>query len=397
MEDVPANKRGVLCFELNYIIKMKIKYHILLVLFLMYVNAAFAWQSGNTKEHFPGKEKGKTEFNPHWFLSLQGGGAYTLGEATFGDLISPSVAVALGYKFTPLFGVRAEASGWQAKGGWVNPAITYKYKYLQGGVDAMFDLANLCYGFNSKRIFNAYLFLGIGLNGAFDNDGAVNLNADGYNLQHLWTGKKLYVSGRIGLGTNLRLNDHVAINLELNTNMLSDKFNSKKGANADWQFNGLIGLSVTLGKNCKKVVPVSCELEQTVSVPTVERQSEQIPVVMQSQPKEEKTVVEPMKQNIFFALNSARIQDEQQQKISSLVEYLEKYPAAKICVTGYADVNTGNAKINFKLSETRAKNVAEALKSKGIAADRIKVDFKGDTVQPYSIPKENRVSICITE
>ena len=188
---------------------MKIKYHILLVLFLTYVNVAFAWQSGYTKEQFSGKEEGKTEFNPHWFLSLQGGGA----------------------------------SGWQAKGGWVNPAITYKYKYLQGGLDAMFDLSNLCCGFHSKRIFNAYLFLGIGLNGAFDNDEAVALNASGYNLQRLWTGKKLYASGRIGLGTNLRLNDHVAINFELNTNMLSDKFNSKKGVNADWQFNGLGSLS----------------------------------------------------------------------------------------------------------------------------------------------------------
>ena len=71
---------------------MKIKYHILLVLFLTYVNVAFAWQSGYTKEQFSGKEEGKTEFNPHWFLSLQGGGAYTLGEAIFGDLVSPSVA-----------------------------------------------------------------------------------------------------------------------------------------------------------------------------------------------------------------------------------------------------------------------------------------------------------------
>ena len=338
---------------------MKIKYHILLVLFQTYVNVAFAWQSGYTKEQFSEKEEGKTEFNPHWFLSLQGGGAYTLGEAIFGDLVSPSVAVALGYKFTPLFAVRAEASGWQAKGGWVNPAITYKYKYLQGGLDAMFDLSNLCYGFHSKRIFNAYLFLGIGLNGAFDN--------------------------------------HVAINFELNTNMLSDKFNSKKGVNADWQFNGLVGFSFTLGKSSRKVAPVSYEPEQPVSVTTVEQRPEPTPVVEQSKPKEDKIVVEPMKQNIFFALNSARIQDEQQQKISSLVEYLEKNPTAKICITGYADVNTGNATINFKLSEARAKNVAEALKSKGIAADRIKVDFKGDTVQPYSTPKENRVSICITE
>ena len=104
-----------------------------------------------------------------------------------------------------------------------------------------------------------------------------------------------------------------------------------------------------------------------------------------------------MKQNIFFALNSARIQDDQQAKIASLIEYMKKYPTATMNVTGYADVNTGNPKINSKLSEKRAVNVAEALKVKGIAADRIKIDFKGDTVQPYATPEENRVSICIAE
>ena len=46
---------------------------------------------------------------------------------------------------------------------------------------------------------------------------------------------------------------------------------------------------------------------------------------------------------------------------------------------------------------TTMRAVAEALKAKGISSDRIAIDFKGDTVQPYSTPKENRVSICIAE
>jgi outer membrane protein OmpA-like peptidoglycan-associated protein len=108
-------------------------------------------------------------------------------------------------------------------------------------------------------------------------------------------------------------------------------------------------------------------------------------------------VIEPMKQNIFFAINSAKIQDDQQAKIASLVEYLEKNATAKVSVTGYADKGTGNARINSKLSEKRANNVVEALKAKGIAADRITVAYKGDTVQPYNTPEENRVSICIAE
>lgn len=76
---------------------------------------------------------------------------------------------------------------------------------------------------------------------------------------------------------------------------------------------------------------------------------------------------------------------------------MKKHLAVKVNVTGYADVNTGNAKINSKLSEKRANNVAEALKAKGIAANRITIDYKGDTVQPYNTPEENRVSICIAE
>ena len=376
---------------------MKIKYHILLVTILMCASDVFAWQSDDIKQQALSKDEGKTVFSPHWVLSAQGGGAYTLGETNFGDLVSPSLAIALGYKFTPLFGVRAAVSGWQAKGGWGNPDITYTYKYLQGSVDAMLDLGNLCCGFNPKRFFNAYLFLGAGLNGAFDNDEAVNLNASGYKLQRLWTGKKLYIAGRIGLGTNLRLNDHVAINLEVNTNMLSDKFNSKKGVNADWQFNGLVGLSFTLGKSYRKTTIISNEPEESVSTLLVVEQPEKVAVEGQPELKKETTISEPMKQDIFFALNSARIQNDQESKIVALVEYLKKYPVTKVNVTGYADVNTGNARINSKLSEARAKNVAEALKSKGIAADRIIVDFKGDTVQPYSTPKENRVSICITE
>ena len=71
-----------------------------------------------------------------------------------------------------------------------------------------------------------------------------------------------------------------------------------------------------------------------------------------------------------------------------LVEYLQNNPAAKVKVTGYADVNTGNPKINKSLSEKRAGNVADALKAKGITTDRI---------QPYKAPEENRVSICIAE
>ena len=338
------------------------------------------------------KEEGKTVFNPHWFMQVQVGAAHTVGEAKFTDLISPAAALNVGYKFAPAFGARVGVSGWQAKGGWVTPEQVYQYKYLQGNLDIMADLSTLFCGFNPNRVFNGYLFAGVGLNHAFDNDEANALDTRTYEMKYLWQDKQDLVAGRMGLGCDLRLNDRLAINIEGNANILSDKFNSKKAGNCDWQFNVLVGLNIKFGKSYTRTAPVYYEPEPVVEQPKPQ------PVVEKPQPKPEPVVVvEPMKQNIFFALNSAKIQDDQQAKIASLVDYLEKNPATKVSVTGYADKETGNPKINMTLSEKRANNVADALKAKGIVASRIVTNYKGDTVQPYPVREENRVSICIVE
>ena len=338
------------------------------------------------------KEEGKTVFKPHWFIQAQVGAAHTVGEAKFTDLMSPAAAINIGYKFAPAFGARIGGSGWQAKGGWVTPEQTYQYKYLHGNIDIMADLSTLFCGFNPKRVFNGYLFGGVGLNRGFDNDEANALDTRTYELEYLWQEGKFLVAGRFGLGCDLRLNDRLAINIEANANALSDKFNSKKAGNCDWQLNALVGLTIKLGKSYTKTAPVYYEPE-----PAVVEQPKPEPVVAKEPEPKPVVVVEPMKQNIFFALNSALLQNDQLAKIDAMIKYMEKNPTSKVAVTGYADKETGNPKINMTLSEKRAKNVVEALKAKGIAADRIITSYKGDTVQPYQKPEENRVCICIAE
>ena len=55
------------------------------------------------------------QFHRHGSLQLQGGAAYTLGEAGFGDLVSPAVGVHGSYYFTPVWGLRAGVSGYESK------------------------------------------------------------------------------------------------------------------------------------------------------------------------------------------------------------------------------------------------------------------------------------------
>lgn len=337
-----------------------------------------------------------TEFNPHWYMQVQAGASYTLGESSFGDLISPAAGIYGGYQFTPLWGLRAGITGWQSKGAWANPLTVYKYNYLQGNVDATLDLGNLFGGYKCKRIVSPYIFVGVGLNGAFNNDEAVALNNQGYKMEYLWDKNKINVAGRAGLGLNFRLAEKVLFNIEANANVISDTYNSKKAGNADWQFNLLGGFTFKFGKTCKKSEPIVYEQPAPVQpapapapVPVEEKKEEQpAPVVKE---------VQPMTQNIFFKISSSVIRDTENSKITSLVEYMKENPSSKVNICGYADKQTGNSKFNKNLSKKRAEAVAEALKSAGIASDRISVDYKGDAEQPFSTMEQNRVSICIAK
>lgn len=337
------------------------------------------------------KEEGKTEFVPHWFMQIQAGAAHTRGEAKFGDLISPAAAIYGGYQFTPLWGLRVGISGWQAKGGWVAYNQLYKYNYLQGNVDATLDLSNLFCHYNPDRFFNAYLFAGVGLNGAFNNDEAVALANKGYELRYLWKDSKISPVGRFGLGTNLRLTSNLFFNIEVNSNILSDKFNSKKAGNVDWQFNALAGFTIKFGKTSRKTEPVYYEPTPQPAPPVKEEPKQ----VQEPAPVKQEKV--SMTENIFFAINSSKIRTSEEQKIGRLAEFMKNHADCKVTICGYADKQTGNADINERLSKERAEAVGAMLKDKGIDSQRITIDHKGDTVQPFNTMEENRVSICIAE
>lgn len=348
----------------------------------------------------PATEKEKVEFKRHWFMQVQAGAAYTLGEVGFGKLVSPAAALSAGYRFSPAWGLRFGLSGWQGKGAWVSPEHVYQYKYLQGNVDVTLDLANLFGRFNYRRTVNPYLFAGVGVNGAFDNDEANALNDQGYALRNVWSDSKAFVAGRLGLGVNFRLSDCVLLGVELNTNMLSDKYNSKKAGNLDWQFNALAGLTFRFGKNYKKSAPAVAAVPVVPAQTTAPAEQQEEPAVQEPAPVRPPVEAvagkpDPLREDIFFLIGSARIRTSEEAKVASLAGYMKANPDAKVEITGYADAATGSHAVNLKLSQQRAASVAEALKKAGVAAGRITTDGKGDAAQPFPGVEKNRVSICI--
>ena len=343
-------------------------------------------------------------FQKHWFLDLQGGAQYTLGEAKFGDLISPNVQLGLGYQFNPVFGMRLQVNGWQSKGGWAayrdkigdEPfSADYKFKYVAPGLDFMFNLSNLFCGWNPNRVFNVTAFVGGGANIAWGNDeaneiGALIKDLDKYNLLYLWDGTKVRPFGRAGLDLEFKVSKSVSIMLEGNANITTDKYNSKNADNPDWYFNALAGLRINLGKSHTKTAPVK-------EVPAPRPVEEYVKPEPKPAPVEEKKV-EEIRRDVFFVINSNKIRESEDAKIKEVVDYLNQYPEAKVVVTGYADAGTGNNSINDRISAKRAAAVVKALKEKyGIEESRITEDSKGARVQPFSENDKNRVTIMVAK
>ena len=353
------------------------------------------------------KDGNEYQFKKHAFLDIQGGAQYTLGEAKFGDLISPNVQLGLGYQFSPVFGMRLQANGWQSKGGWsgfrANPGVTpynatYKFKYMAPGVDFMFNLSNLFCGWNPNRVLNVTAFLGGGANIAWDNDEVNELAAtmkktSAYNLEYLWDGTKVRPYGRAGLELAFKVSKSVSLMLEGNANITSDKYNSKKADNPDWYFNALAGVRINLGKSyTKKAKPV----EEPAPAPAPKQ--EYVAPKPEPKPAPVEKKVEEIRRDIFFTINSYKIAPAEEAKIREVVDFLGKNPEAKVVVTGYADKGTGNDRINDRIAAKRAAAVVWMLEKRyGIPAERITEDSKGARVQPFAENNMNRVSIMIAK
>lgn len=108
----------------------------------------------------------------------------------------------------------------------------------------------------------------------------------------------------------------------------------------------------------------SRELEEDLEGAKVERVGEGIKITFDS--------------GILFDVNSYQLKDTSKENISELSEILQKYEDTNIMFSGYTD-NTGSEEYNQKLSEDRAKAVAEYAAFVGVDAERMTIIGYGES------------------
>ena len=370
------------------------------------------------------------EFRPHWSLGVQGGAGYTLGELPFAKLLSPAAQLSATYHFHHAFGMRAGLSGWQGKGGLVMSGDVYSFQYGQLSADLMVDLANLISGFDHQRVFSPYLFAGLGGAYGFNNKEAVALSQNHAAALPLKWDKEAFVVGRLGAGVDFWLTKAVAIGVEGDANMFSDKLNSKqagKGLLADWQFDLLAGVKFRLGDNTRpsavyaaqvaaaeaaaaaaaalaaekaaaeKAAAEKAAAEKVAAEKAAAEKAAAEKAAAEKAAAEKAAIAAQHSENVFFTIDSYYIRVNEGKKLETLAAWMKENPDFTVTLVGYADKKTGTYEINQRISERRANAVKDRLVKLGVPAERIMTFFKGDTVQPFAENAKNRVVICELE
>lgn len=351
----------------------------------------------------------KSQFKDNWYIQLQGGASYTFSEAqnkaSFGDLITPTVALSLGKNFTPVFGLRLQGSGWQAKSQYMWKDDTYKFNYLQGTVDAMFNLTNLFLPYEKDRMFSLNGFVGLSAVHTMHKN-SVDLDGNGQRLD-----KANMIVPRLGLQADFLVHDNLSLNLEVSGNLMEDRFNGVKSGRAyDGMLTALAGLTYHFNNRGFNYV-------DTYDPALLDRANDQLNKLRQDlaskdgkisqleadlakKPQtiiqEKEVEVEEVLMNavVVFKIGKSDLQDNQEINIFNAAKFFQDNPNYNCVITGYADKATGNPTLNQKLSERRAEAVAKVMIEKfGISPTRITTRGSGDTEQPFQNDAWNRVAI----
>jgi len=324
----------------------------------------------------------KTLTYPQIFFGVQGGAQTTLTDYNNWKLITPTMSFSVGSFFTPVVGARLHFNGFQNKGGYydANEDFKYKYDYLTSDLDLMLNLVTL-FGKKNYYPLNLYLIGGFGLNYAWKNDDAC---AHRDKLPMAYDNHRFSHNARAGIMLDCNLSKHVSINLEVDANALNDRYNSKLSNRGDWQITAQLGVAYKFAaKKAKKVVEEevwetrldTIWYDDAVFTPHVEDGT--------------------ATWNVFYRIRESDFEADEQ--LAAIAVFLKDHRECKVDVKSYADVETGNPKINMEYSRLRCEKAVKALTDAGFPAASITSSYYGDTVQPFAENDKNRVSIIVAK
>lgn len=376
------------------------------------------------------------KFRDNFFALLQGGISHSMSENTrFGKFFSnfePSVNLGIGKWIYPSFGVRLTigvhpqvgradqelcdlgAYGYGLATNEKYPFGNYKFKLFTGYFDGLINLTNIVYKYRESRKFNLVGIVGLGYNYTFGfekkkleawRNGIWYSNPSGDTQKFKYevnseSGK--YFAAHVGLQGRWKVSNAWDFTAEVTFNGTDDEYNGISYDRVyDTYFDVLLGVQFHFkdshGRRRFHYVKhlETAVLERLAKMADDENDRLAEANLMMPEIYEKIKLSEALQTTISFYVDRYYITDAQMKNLKSVATFLRTHPDINLIVTGYADVETAYPAYNLRLSQKRAQTVYDTLVNEfKVPKDRLRIDFKGDTVQPYDQVNEwNRAVI----
>ena len=387
---------------------MKIKALILAILCVAVLSLSaqqYQPQVGFSTENGSKTNFKKNAATDNMFITLLGGANILMGDANdeldFSKRINYHGAISIGKWYNPYMAFRL-----QVNGGLMNNysrGSTQEFTWINPHVDIMWDVTNFWAPYKESKVFRFIPFVGMGyaIRPEYTDK---NLNS---SIAKFSKSESATLNG--GIQMLFRLSKRIDLALEGQYVLLATHWNRdyqprhhyKRSAQA------MLCLNFNLGKKEFEVLePMDYALLNDLNSQInslrarnaeLERRPERCPDCPPPPPVVAPVTKENLQNVVYFRLNSAKIDANQEINIFNTAEYAKKHNLP-VKLVGYADRKTGNPDYNKGLSERRARAVAKQLTDKyGVPSNRISIDWRGDEIQPYNVNEWNRVVIMNTD
>lgn len=367
----------------------------LLVVCTLLSASVTAQQKETQKLRWKGHETNK--FWDNWEISAGFGNSFldvateigTGDPGKFLDRNSWNANFAVTKWFVPIIGMRIQLDGGQYQNYSENTSVygtqLYQTPYVFVHADVMINLSNWIGGYREDRVYYAIPYAGFGYHASSFTD-----NSEGsYNGQYAFTA---------GLLNKFRVCKCLDIQLDLRTWLLSENQllpAIQQGGSYAFAYSASVGLAYRFNKrNWTKAYSQEdvdgylaaigdlnnrlndannklTDANKRIGDANAEnaRLKDDLNKCLKSQRPVVTEAVLP-ETSVFFNIGSAKLTDYAKASLDQFVANV-KDNNVKFTVTGYADKETGSAAFNQKLSEQRAKVVADYLIENGIDSSRI--------------------------
>jgi len=371
-------------------------------------------------------------FADNIFLLGQVGMSHSMSENTrFGNFFAnerPSFNIGVGKWIYPAFGTRITLglhpqvgrAEWEISDTWPNVFGNYGYNMFSGYVDGLVNLTNIIFKYREDRVFNLIGIIGLGYNHTFGFDknkcdlmrrgisvsgGKIIPGTDekpGTIRYDVNTDPGNFFAAHVGLQGRWKVNAAWDIIGEVTFNGTDDKYNGHEYDRVyDTYFDILVGAQFHF-KDCHGrrrfhyVKYLNSELIERLAK-MLSDENERLSEANMAIPEifEKIKFSEALQTTVSFYVDRYYITEAQRKNVKSVATFLFTHPDINLVVTGYADVETAYPAYNLRLSQKRAQAVYDMLVNDfHVPTNRLRIDYKGDTVQPYAAVNEwNRAVI----